>query len=108
MTCGERFHGAGADSPMTLREAAHGRVSSEKGLERSLLHNDTRRVDIPPYDDQFSFLPDHWYSLCIFFFHVSVYFSLSGDVRACACSSPAVTAQSVYRWPSGGTRCVLF
>lgn len=41
----------------------------------------------------FPFLTGRWYSLRVFFFHLSVYFSLSGDVRAAVCSSPAVTAR---------------
>lgn len=67
------------------------------GQTRSLLHNDTRSVDIVLQDgegeDRLSSRPDHWYSLCVFFFHLSVYFSLSGDVRASVCSSPAVTVR---------------
>lgn len=31
MTYGQCFHGPGVNSPMTLREHAHGKVSTEKG-----------------------------------------------------------------------------
>lgn len=81
---------------MTLREHARGSVFERKRPSKIFItqwcptcrHRSVRRTR-----RSVSFLPDHWYSLCIFFFHLSVYFSLSGDVRASVCSFPAVTVQ---------------
>lgn len=57
----------------------------------------------------FPSLTGRWYSLRVFFFHLSVYFLLSGDVRAAVCSSPCRDCASVYRRPSkvGGEKNVL-
>lgn len=91
MTCGGScFHGPGANSPMTLREHMDGSWE-KRAIFITQWHPAADIVLCDGEEDQFSFLPHHWYSLCIFFFHLSVYFLLSGDVRASVCSSPAVT-----------------
>lgn len=52
MTCGQCFHGPGVNSPMTLREHAHGKVSTEKG-SRDLYYTTT--TSGYKGKDQFSF-----------------------------------------------------
>lgn len=76
---------------MTRREPAHGRSRVERAHEIFITQSEDVVCD--GGDDQFPSLPHHWYSLCVFFFHLSVYFSLSGDVRVSVCFSPVVTVR---------------
>ena len=78
---------------------------------RSLLHNDTQRTDIAQRDgeeDQFSFpLPPLVFIMHRLFPCVRLFFAVwrcQGERVFCPCRD----CTSVRRWPSGGTRCVLF
>lgn len=100
------FHGPGARSPLT-----HGRVSTKKRAREIFIATMTPSSKTPSWMTEmigFPSLPAHWYSLRVFFFHLSVYFSLSGDVRAAVCSSDAVTTRVCTDGRQGGHAVYCF
>lgn len=89
MTCGLCFHGRYlcGDRESVSRGVGSSKVFITQQQQRG--HTGLHSGE----EDQFRSLPDYWLSLCIFSFHLSVYFPLSGDVGPSMCSSPAVTVQ---------------
>lgn len=101
------FHGPGDLSPLT-----HWRVSTtkKKGPQDLYCHDDTQRPDtlLDDGDDWFSFpLSPLVFITCLLFPSVRLFFAVwrcqNGRVFF-----PCRDCASVYRRPSGGTRCVLF
>lgn len=101
---------------MVLELAHHwhmeGRVSNKKRAREIFIATMTPSSKTPSWMTEemigFPSLPAQWYSLRVFFFHLSVYFSPSGDVRAAVCSSPAVTTRVCTDGRQGGHAVYCF
>lgn len=87
------FHNPGVNSPMTPSVGMEGSWLTRVSEIFTTQWHPACILCVMKKGIRFPFSRNHWYSLCVFFFHLCVYFSLSGDVRASMCSSPAVTVR---------------